>query len=256
MIRKGSEKDEGFSHWKIKTQKPFSLGRNGSWDIFRQFSSGSCQCWWNRGAIGTAGIGFFSKMRNYEQASIIELRSVIRKAREKSRGIIGVNIMVALTNFADMVKTSIEEGIDVIFSGAGLPLNLSSFLKEDSKTKLVPIISFVRVAKLIEKRWFSKYKYLSDAFVLEEPLAGGHLGYKKEEIFSEGRSLEKNVPVVKEYLLSLEMEYGKEVSLMAGGEHYSREYVQKMLGLGADAIQMGTRFIATEEYGSAQNSKC
>ena len=199
------------------------------------------------GVIGTAGIGFFSKIKNYRQASIIELKNVIRRAREKSKGIIGVNIMVALTNFADMVRTSIEEGVDVIFSGAGLPLNLPSFLKENSKTKLVPIISSVRAAKLVVKRWFSKYEYLPDALVLEGPLAGGHLGYKKEEIFSEDRSLERNIPVVKEYLISLEKEYGKKIPLIAGGGLYSREDVQRVLKLGADAVQMGTRFIATEE---------
>jgi nitronate monooxygenase len=199
------------------------------------------------GVIGTAGIGFFSNIKNYRQANIESLKNYIRKAKEKTKGVIGVNIMVALTDYAEMVKTAIDEGIDIIFSGAGLPLSLPSFLKKDSKTKLVPIVSSLKAAQIIVKRWMSKFNYLPDAFVLEGPLAGGHLGYKKDELFSENNKLENNIHLLKEYLLNIEKNHGKKIPLIAGGGLYSKEDVEKVLALGADAVQMGTRFIATEE---------
>ena len=107
------------------------------------------------GVISSAGLGViyneFSK--NFNEASIFGLKEELRKAREKTRGIVGVNIMVALTNFADMVKTAIAEKADIIFAGAGLPLNLPSFLKSDSTTKLAPIVSSARALKAICRRW-------------------------------------------------------------------------------------------------------
>ncbi len=94
-----------------------------------------------------------------ELMNIVALREEIREARRKTKGILGVNIMTALTDFSDMVKASVEEGIDIIFSGAGLPLNLPTFLNGSKKTKLVPIVSSGRAARLISKRWIEKYNY-------------------------------------------------------------------------------------------------
>ena len=87
------------------------------------------------GIIATAGIGMNEPdfYTNYLEANIRGLRSEIRKARELTKGILGVNIMVALTNFADLVKTAIEEKIDIIFSGAGLPLNLAAVYNRGNK---------------------------------------------------------------------------------------------------------------------------
>ncbi|MCX7845068.1 MAG: nitronate monooxygenase, partial [Dictyoglomaceae bacterium] len=136
------------------------------------------------GVIATAGIGMLEHDfgNNFLEANIRALRKEIRKAREKTKGIIGVNIMVALTNFIDMVKTSIEEKVDIIFAGAGLPLDLPKYLTKESRTKLVPIVSSSRAARIIAKTWIDKFNYVPDAFVVEGPLAGGHLGFKKEEL--------------------------------------------------------------------------
>ncbi|WP_083635640.1 nitronate monooxygenase family protein [Marinitoga sp. 1137] len=207
------------------------------------------------GVIGTAGIGLFENMKNYKEASKIALKKFIRSAKEKANGgVVGVNIMVALTNYSDMVKTAIDEGIDIIFSGAGLPLSLPSYLTE--KTKLVPIVSSVKAAQVIIKRWVSKYNYIPDAIVLEGPKAGGHLGFKnKEEIFSEKNSLENIVPQLKEFLISIEKKYGKKIPLIAGGGLFSKDDVKKILDLGADGVQMATRFIATEECDAHENFK-
>ena len=139
------------------------------------------------GVISAAGLGVIYRelASTFNEASIIGLREELRKARQKTKGIIGVNVMVALTNFADIVKTAIEEKADIIFSGAGLPLNLPSFLKSDSTTKLAPIVSSARALKVICRRWLGEYGYLPDAVVVEGPKAGGHLGYSHEQIDDE-----------------------------------------------------------------------
>ena len=107
------------------------------------------------GAISSAGLGgiYREHSKDYNTASIWGLREELRKASEKTKGIIGVNVMVAMSNFADMVRTAIAEKADIIFSGAGMPLNLPSFLTKGSKTKLAPIVSSARAAKLICEKW-------------------------------------------------------------------------------------------------------
>ncbi|MCK4654796.1 MAG: nitronate monooxygenase, partial [Candidatus Cloacimonetes bacterium] len=106
------------------------------------------------GVISSAAIGMLEPdfFTNYLEANIRALKSEIRKAKELTKGIIGVNIMVALSNYADMVRTAIEEETDIIFAGAGLPLNLPQFLKGTKKTKLVPIVSSGRAASIISER--------------------------------------------------------------------------------------------------------
>ncbi len=135
------------------------------------------------GVISCAGLGLlYPKGKGtYPEKCINGLKEEIRKARAKTKGIIGVNVMVALSNYADMVRTAIEEKIDVVFSGAGLPLDLPSYLTPESTTKLVPIVSSSRAAKIICDKWQKNYNYLPDAIVVEGPKAGGHLGFKKEQ---------------------------------------------------------------------------
>ena len=125
------------------------------------------------GVISSAGLGVIYKdySSDYRKASIWGLREELRKARAATRGIIGVNVMVAMSNFADMVRTAIAEKADIIFSGAGLPLNLPSFLTEGAKTKLAPIVSSARAAKLLCRKWFEEYRYIPDAIVVEGPKA-------------------------------------------------------------------------------------
>jgi NAD(P)H-dependent flavin oxidoreductase YrpB (nitropropane dioxygenase family) len=201
------------------------------------------------GVISTAGIGinendFFS---NFLEANKRALKKEIRKARELTKGIIGVNIMTALSNYADMVRTSIEEGIDVIFSGAGLPLNLPQFLKGKVNTKLVPIVSSARAAGIISKRWHEKYNYLPDAIVVEGPMAGGHLGFKKEQIDNCEYSLEKLVPEVVNEMKLWENRYEKPIPIIAAGGIYSGADIHKFIKLGASGVQMATRFVTTHE---------
>lgn len=202
------------------------------------------------GVIAAAGIGMMRKTSSglsLKEANIEALRAEIRSAREKTKGILGVNIMTALTDFSDMVKASIEEGIDIIFSGSGLPLNLPSYLNGNKKTKLVPIISSGRAAALITKRWSEKYDYIPDAFVVEGPKAGGHLGFKKNQIDSREFSLEMIVKDVIEKLKGFEKKFNKKIPVIAAGGIYEGNDIHKFLELGADGVQMGTRFVTTEE---------
>ncbi|MBR4995349.1 MAG: nitronate monooxygenase [Alistipes sp.] len=201
------------------------------------------------GVISAAGLGviYNEYSKDYNEASIYGLKQELRKARQATKGIIGVNIMVALSNFADMVKTSIEEKADIIFAGAGLPLNLPSFLKPDSVTKLVPIVSSARALKLICRRWIGEYGYTPDAVVVEGPKAGGHLGYSHEQINDENYSLESIVPEVVAAAREIGEQQGCNIPVIAGGGVYTGEDIYNIMSLGADAVQMGTRFVTTNE---------
>ncbi len=209
------------------------------------------------GVIAAAMIGITEPdvASNCEEANIRALRREIRKAKEKTKGILGVNIMVALTNFADMVKTSIEERIDVIFSGAGLPLDLPKYLKEGFNTKLVPIVSSARAAKIICKKWMSRFNYLPDALVVEGPMAGGHLGFKRNQLEKSEYCLEQLIPEVVDAVKAFEEAKGKAIPVIAAGGVYTGEDICKFLQLGAAGVQMGTRFVATHECDAAPEFK-
>ena len=209
------------------------------------------------GVIATAGIGMnepdFST--NFLEANIRALRKEIRRARELTKGIIGVNIMVALSNFADMARTAIEEGIDIIFSGAGLPLNLPQFVDSTIKTKLVPIVSSGRAAGIIAKKWSKKYNRLPDAVVVEGPLAGGHLGFTEQTICDPEYSLEKLVSEVIQVLKPFEERYEKRIPVIAAGGIYTGEDIFRFFKLVASAVQMATRFVTTYECDTSENFK-
>ena len=209
------------------------------------------------GVISSVGIGFLEKKQKLKlRTSHIEaLRSEIRKSREKSNGVIGVNIMTVITNFSDMVKTSVEEGIDIIFSGAGLPLDLPKYLARGSKTKLVPIVSSARAASIISHKWKQNFDYLPDAFVVEGPKAGGHLGFKAEDLHDVKYSLENLVSQVLEVTEGIRKKYRKMIPVIAAGGIYSGKDMFRIMKRGASAVQLGTRFIATRECDASSDFK-
>jgi nitronate monooxygenase len=209
------------------------------------------------GVISSAGLGLLYKnlSADFLEASILGLKEEIRKVREKTLGVIGVNIMVAMSNFADMVRTSIAEKVDLIIAGAGLPLDLPSFLKKESKTKLVPIVSSARATKIICEKWKTNYDYLPDAVVVEGPKAGGHLGFKEEQINDGNYSLEKLVPEIISELKPFEEKYNQKIPLIAAGGIYTGEDIHNILELGAAGVQMGTRFVTTEECDASPEFK-
>ncbi len=206
----------------------------------------------NEGGIGVIaaamiGMGEPDIVSNPLEANVRALREEIRKARAKTDGILGVNIMVALTHFGDLVKAALDECIDVIFAGAGLPLDLPKYLDDHSTTKLVPIISSARAAKILCKRWRDHFQYLPDAFVVEGPLAGGHLGFKAGQIEKPEFALERLVPEVLEAVRPFAQERQTNIPIIAAGGIYTGQEMWKFLQLGASGVQMSTRFVATEE---------
>lgn len=209
------------------------------------------------GVISAAGLGMIYRnpAQDYLTNCITGLKQEIRKTREKTNGIIGVNIMVALSNFDDMVKASIEEGVDIVISGAGLPLDLPKYLTPGCKTRLVPIVSSARAAALICNKWLANYNYLPDAVIVEGPKAGGHLGFKPEQIFDENFSIEKLIPEVVAVVNQIGQLNGKEIPVIAAGGIYSGSDIVKILKLGASGVQMGTRFVTTNECDASDEFK-
>ncbi|MDR1341198.1 MAG: nitronate monooxygenase family protein [Prevotellaceae bacterium] len=199
------------------------------------------------GVISCAGLGLLYRQDSgdYLKNCIWGLKEELRKAREKTRGIIGVNIMVALSNYADMVRTAITEKADIIFAGAGLPLDLPSFLTDDSRTLLAPIVSSARAAKIVCDKWNANYNYLPDAIVVEGPKAGGHLGFKREQIEDEGHSLECLIPEV----VATAARYSdkKTIPVIAAGGISTGEDILRFIRLGATGVQMGSIFVPTDE---------
>lgn len=209
------------------------------------------------GVISTVGIGFIDGKTgtNFKVRHIDAIRREIRKARELTAGILGVNIMSVITNFSDMVRTSIEEGIDIIFSGAGLPLDLPKYLSEGIKTKLVPIVSSGRAAAILIQKWKQNYNYIPDAFVVEGPKAGGHLGFKEDALQNESNSLENLVAEVLEVTDEANEKYGKEIPVIAAGGIHTGTDMLRIIDRGAAAVQLGTRFVATEECDASPEFK-
>lgn len=184
---------------------------------------------------------------NSDAANIRVLTREIRKAKQLTRGVLGVNIMVALTNYADMVRTAIAEGIDIIFSGAGLPLDLPGFLTPGARTKLAPIVSSARAAQIICKKWLARFDYLPDAVVVEGPKAGGHIGFKADQIDDPRYAVEQLVSEVIDILRPIEAQYNRPMPVIAAGGIYSGADIYAFIQRGAAGVQMGTRFVATHE---------
>jgi nitronate monooxygenase len=213
----------------------------------------------NLGMAGTiASVGLCprnTKKDKYVEASNKALSNEIHKSRALSKGIIGVNVMYALTNYNDLVKTSVEEKVDYIVSGAGLPLNLPE-LANNSHTKLIPIVSSLHATKIIIKRWKTKYNRLPDALIVEGVLAGGHLGYSQKEVASWGdNSLLSLCKIIIDYCTEIERQFHKHIPVIAAGGIYDGKDIAKYLKAGIEGVQMSTRFIATNECSAPVNYK-
>ena len=197
------------------------------------------------GTIASVGLAYGTNetTKPYAEFSNNALKKEIRQAKKITNGVVGVNIMVALTNYEEMVRTAVKEKVDFIVSGAGLPLTLPEFVK-GSSVKLIPIVSSARAAKIIFKSWKTRYNRLPDAVVVEGPMAGGHLGFKMEDLKeNKADCLEKLVIDV----LNIIKSYARDIPLIAAGGIFDGKDVAKFLKLGAKGVQLGTRFVATVE---------
>ncbi len=205
------------------------------------------------GIISSAGIGMLEPdfATNFKEANNRAFRKEIRKVREMTTGIIGVNIMVALSDFDDLVNVAVDEDADFLFIGAGLPLRFpkTSLLDRLSKVinKVIPIVSSARAVKIIFQYWARHYNNVPVAVVVEGPLAGGHLGFKKEHINNPDHRLEKILPEVISVIKPYEQDFNKKIPVIAGGGIYTGADMHKFIQLGAQGVQMGTRFVTTHE---------
>lgn len=212
----------------------------------------------NEGGIGVISAACIERLPFARKKGISNTHAIkeqIKEARTLTKGILGVNIMVALSDFTALAKACIEEKIDIIFAGAGLPLNLPEFLNKNSTTKLVPIVSSGKAASLISKWWKQKYNYSPDAFVVEGPKAGGHLGFSKEQITDPDFELENLVLDVLKHTNNLTTNSGDKIPVIAAGGIYSGSDIYRFLKLGASGVQMGTRFVATNECDASNEYK-
>ncbi|HFB61651.1 MAG TPA: nitronate monooxygenase, partial [Bacteroidetes bacterium] len=186
-------------------------------------------------------------------------RNEIRKARTKTAGIIGVNVMMALTDYEDHLTVAVEEGADLIISGAGLPLRMPAEVirdkKGENKTKFLPIVSSAKAAALIFRYWESHYGVIPDGVVVEGPKAGGHLGYKKSQIENPDFTIEKIIPAVVEAVKPFEKKFKKNLPVIAAGGIYSGSDIFRLMRLGAQGVQMATRFVPTYECDASPEFK-
>lgn len=209
------------------------------------------------GILSGVEIGFNEPdyYQNKKEANSRALRYHIKRAKEIAKGgIIGINIMAVLNNFEEIVVEAVREKIDIIFSGAGLPLNLPSFTK-GTDTKVVPIVSSERAANLICKTWDKRYDVVPDAIVLEGPKAGGHLGFSKEELEDSSKDLECLLVEVLEGIKPYEEKYGRKIPVIGAGGIMNGKDIARLLKLGAAGVQLGSRFAATSECDASQAFK-
>lgn len=202
------------------------------------------------GIIAAAQIGF--RRPGFDADPIgTNLRAIkeeVQVARKLAKGgIIGVNIMVATRKYEEYVKAAIAAGVDLIISGAGLPVSLPQ-IAGNAKTKLAPIVSSLKSAQVICRYWKKKYNREPDMVVVEGPQAGGHLGFTEEQLEKlTTEEYDEEIRRIAEYIHRLGEEAGREIPVVAAGGIYQREDAERVFSLGADGVQMATRFVTTHE---------
>ncbi len=209
------------------------------------------------GTIASVGLGYTSEENetNFVRASREGLQAEIRKAKKLSQGVIGANILVAVSNYEDLARVVCKEKADFIVSGAGLPLKLPEYV-EGSSVKIIPIVSSARAAALIFKTWKKRYNRLPDAVVVEGPMAGGHLGFSIEELTANRKGvLETLVIEVLKLVHEYEEKCNNPIPLIAAGGIFDGNDVARFFQLGASGVQIATRFVATHECSVSQKFK-
>ena len=227
------------------------MGLGISWDKL----AGNVSLEGGLGIISSVGTGYYENRKFIDKElnakpfgsenfySTRGLRAVIENARKICGDLpLGVNIMYAANDYARVVKDACEAGINIIVSGAGLPTNLPEFTQNFKEIALVPIVSSAKALKIICKRWLQRYERLPDAVVLEGPLSGGHQGFTYEQCLDPEFSLFNLIPQVKAEI----KEWG-DFPLIAAGGIWDKNDIEKAISLGANGVQMGTRFIGTHE---------
>lgn len=202
------------------------------------------------GMISTAQIGWREPdfKKNPFAANYRAIKKEVQKARAIAPGgILGVNIMTVTRNYAQYVRTAVEAGVDLIVSGAGLPVDLPAYT-EGSPVKIAPVVSSLKSFLVLCRLWERKYQKVPDFVVVEGPKAGGHLGFSQEELERFQRdSYDEVLLSIIEKAREYGEKVGRKIPVLAAGGIFDKEDMCHALALGADGVQVGTRFVATEE---------
>ncbi|MDD6207437.1 MAG: nitronate monooxygenase family protein [Clostridiales bacterium] len=212
------------------------------------------------GIISTAQIGY-DEPDFYEhpmETNLMAVKKHLKLAREEANGgVVGFNIMVATRGYEQYVRTAAEAGADTIISGAGLPVDLPAYVA-GTNTKIAPIVSSEKAAKVILKFWDRKYKRTADFIVIEGPKAGGHLGFSREQLDQLARQeldYEQEIGRILTVVKGYEEKFSQKIPVVLAGGIFDHSDVQHALQLGADGVQIATRFVATKECDAADAYK-
>jgi NAD(P)H-dependent flavin oxidoreductase YrpB (nitropropane dioxygenase family) len=205
------------------------------------------------GIISAAAIGMTEPgyRKKFHEANIRALRREIRQARSQTKGVIGVNIMMALTDHEALIKVAIEEEVDLIVIGAGLPLHIPRMIGEAGlsghRTKIIPKVSSAKAAHLIFRYWAEKYNTIPDAVVIEGPMAGGHLGFAKDKLGENRVPLTQLVKDTVAVMQNYRTAFNRNIPVIAGGGVHTGSDMYEVMQAGAQAVKIGTRFVTTQE---------
>jgi len=248
---------------KYVIEKPIIQGGMGvgiSWDRL----AGSVSKEGGLGVISAVGTGIYKNRayakrvlgegRPYEAENFYS-RDALFEIFKNARKIcgdkpLGANVLYAINDYDRVVKDACEAGANIIITGAGLPLTMPDAAKDFPDVALVPIVSTAKALRIICRRWEKTHKRLPDAVVVEGPLSGGHQGFKYEDCFKPENQLEAILPSIVE-----EAKKWGNIPVIAAGGIWDRDDIIRMLKLGADGVQMGTRFIGTYECDASDEFK-
>jgi nitronate monooxygenase len=238
---------------KYEIQKPIIQGGMGvgiSWDRL----AGNVSKEGGLGVISAVGTGYYENKEHAKKLvsdkpygsenfySKEGLHAIVANARKICGDApLGCNILYASNDYGRIVEDACEAGVDIIITGAGIPVNMPKFTVEYPDVALVPIVSSARALKLICRKW-KRYNKIPDAVIVEGPLSGGHQGFTYDQCFEEEYQLENIVPPVIEEA----KEWG-DIPVIAAGGIWDKSDIDKFLAMGCAGVQMGTRFIGTHE---------
>jgi nitronate monooxygenase len=235
------------------------MGLGISWDKL----AGNVSLEGGLGVISSVGTGYYED--NKYSAKDINTRPLDAKNFYSAKGFkaiidnarkicgdrpLAANVLYAINDYGRVARDACESGIDIIITGAGLPTNMPEFTEGYPDVALVPIVSSAKALKIICKRWTKRYNRLPDAIVVEGPKSGGHQGFTYEQCYQDEYQLENLIKPIKE-----EIKNWGDFPLIAAGGVWDHEDIKKMMELGADGVQMGTRFIGTHECDASDNFK-
>ncbi len=247
---------------KFEIEHPIIQGGMGvgiSWDRL----AGTVSREGGLGVISSVGTGYYQDeafadkivagkpyeaLNFYSKKALVEIFKNARKICADAP--LGCNVLYAINDYGRVVRDACEAGADAIITGAGLPTNMPEFTADFPDVALIPIVSSAKALKIICKRWTQRYNRLPDAVIVEGPKSGGHQGFTYEQCFEEAYQLENLIAPIKE-----EIKKWGDFPLIAAGGIWDKKDIDKMMALGADGVQMGTRFIATHECDAHQNFK-